>query len=88
MVDLDKVRRENMESTARRPLDSRMEKCLAMHIYLLRRFVHGFSVVNLYVINELLTGLGFKFDYTLEDHEQWAWFKDWKFPRYAVERKD
>lgn len=88
MTDLDRIRDDNMESVARRPLDSRLEKLLAGHIYLLRRLVHGFALVDLFVVNKLLTGLGFKFSYELSDHEEWAWFKDWKFPRYAVERKD
>lgn len=88
MVDLDKHRRKSKELRPRRPLDSRLEKFLALHIYVLRRFVHGFASVDLFVVNKLLTGLGFKFEYELSDHEEWKWFQDWKFPRYVVERKD
>jgi len=88
MTDLDRIRQENMDNSPRRPLDSRLEKFLTLHVYLLRRSVHAVSVLVLRLFDFVLTGLGFSFSYELEDHGDWAWFKDFSLPRYGLERKD
>lgn len=88
MVDLDKIRQDSMENSPRRPLDSKLEKFLTLHVYLLRRSVHAVAVLFLRVLDVVLTGLGFKFEYELEDHGDWAWFEDFSLPRYGLERKD
>lgn len=69
-------------------LETRLEKALSMHIYLVRRSLFYWVRWQLWKAEKASELFDFYVVTELDDRESWKWFKDWKFPRYRVEKEN
>ena len=68
-------------------LESKGEKLLALHIYLLRKIGIVYGKFQLWKARQVAQLFGMKYDLRIEDKEAWNWFQQFRFP-WRVERKE
>jgi hypothetical protein len=71
-------------------LDTKGEKLLSIHIYLLRKIFLAVTLALLFMARNISKTFGFHFEATVSDRVEWDWEVKEKIPRYhaQVERKD
>jgi len=71
-------------------LDTKWEKLLSLHIYLLRKLFLGLTLGLLFVARIVSNTFGFHFEATVSDRVEWCWDVKDKIPVYhaRVEKVD
>lgn len=67
-------------------LDSRGEKILASHIYLLRKLGIFYAKFQLWKARRIGNLFGMEYETEIKDKEAWNWFQQFEFP-WRVEKK-